>query len=189
MIAKQKRNIKKLLSQFRKNCSVLKIGSVNDRQEASGFTLIELMIIVGIIAIMVSIILTMAIAGARDKAAVVSYKTSMQSLRTSIELCLVGGDSPSIVAGDNEEGNPICFTDDVPPVAANESKFPAMRNKCNDYSSLRYQVTKMSDPAVKWKLTTVKANAPHDDWDCRGCQAVCDTNDCVFTPKLAGDCY
>lgn len=162
---------------------------LNKRQKAKGFTLIELMIVVGIIAIVVSIILTMAITRARDKAAVVSYKTSMQSLRTSIELCLVGGGQPSMDLGRNKEGEPICYTDDTLLVAANGSEFPAMRNKCNDYSNLRYAITKSLDPTVKWKLSTTVASGTGDNWDCRGCHAVCDTNECIFTPKTTGDCY
>lgn len=154
-----------------------------------GFTLIELMIIVGIIALMVAIILTMAIARARDKAAVVSYKTSMQSLRTAVELCVVGGNQPSMITGENEEGKNVCFTDNVPPVAANDSKFPVMRNKCNDYGNLRYAIVPVSDPTIRWRVSTVTASGTGDDWDCRGCHAECDTNDCVFTPKSPGDCF
>ena len=119
-----------------------------------GFTLIELMIIVGIIGLLAVIILALWAISAQNKAAINSYKTSMESVRTAIEMCLGSGGTVL----DNPPGSSICNPD-------NGTKYPTLSSKCGNISQF---VTTGGES--NWAVTT---NA-----GCKNCRLICNVEGC-----------
>ena len=128
-----------------------------------GFTLVELMVIVAIIGLLVSITMTMWVISAVNKAAVNSYKTSMRSLQTAMEICNeTGGTAVSGFPGDS-----ICGGDE---------KYPKITPKCgSDFQCI------VSGTGNDWTVTTDKS--------CRGCKISCTVERCSYIETDPGDCY
>ncbi len=126
------------------------------------FTLVELMIIVGIIALLAVIILAGWAISSQNKAAVNGYKTSMQGARAAMEMC--AGAGAEIQPG--RSGNQIC-------ALFGESVYPAFSPKCNSETPY-FSINGSGD---NWEVTTT-VNSGGDAWDCRGCRLICDVNGC-----------
>lgn len=131
-------------------------------QKHKAFTLIELLVIVGIISLLMIILLANWASSSQRKAAINSYKTSMQSVRTAIENCAVGG---GIAIGDIFPGSSIC---------GDSSVYPKLSEKCNDASELRFRV---AGGINDWQMTTVSSSG--GSWECGGCRLVCDVESCA----------
>lgn len=120
-----------------------------------GFTLIELLIIVAIIGLLASIILVAWGISAQNKAAIASYKTSMDSVRAAAEMCTGAGGTaiPGVTNG------PICNPD-------NNTKYPVISSKCG---ISEFGVSNGGSEGI-WMVTT--------DADCRGCKLECTVTGC-----------
>ncbi|MDX9855385.1 MAG: prepilin-type N-terminal cleavage/methylation domain-containing protein [Parcubacteria group bacterium] len=123
------------------------------------FTIIEILIIVLIIGLLASIILAMGIARGRDRAAINSYKTTMNSVKTAMEIC---GENIA-VGGGISPGSQICS-----PGVYESLRYPDMEDaKCGDDFTFSAAVDGDGD----WAVST--------DQDCKGCRLVCDIYGCV----------
>lgn len=120
------------------------------------FTLIELMIIVGIIGILAAVILTLWGISAQSKAAISGYKTSMDSVRAAVEMC-TGAGGTAIPGAPN---GPICDPD-------NNTKYPTISSKCGISG---FGVSDGGSEGA-WMVTT--------DTDCKGCRLECALTGCT----------
>lgn len=128
------------------------------------FTFIEVMIIVTIIGLLASIILALWAVSAQNKAAINGYKTSMQSVRTAVEMCRISGGS--IVTGAQAEAD-ICN----PGI---NSKYPSFSAKCGTAPYFCGSV----DAQGLWHITNYSDAGCSSLWDCRGCRLDCSTEKC-----------
>lgn len=131
-----------------------------------GFTLIELMVIVAIIGLLMAIVLAIWAISAQNKAAINGYKTSMNSVRTAMELCVGGGDAYS----GGQKSAPICNPD-------NGSKYPSFSSKCGN--DPYFCATGSGD---NWAITTRTDSSCVTPWDCRGCRLICNVVACSPAP-------
>ena len=131
-----------------------------------GFTLIELLIVIAIIGILTSILLV-NITSSRNSAIVSAMKTTMQSVRTGLEMC--SGTGGTIIAGVRNVGSIVCVgqTYTYPPVA----------ESC-------LAINYIASPGVgegDFSITTTGT--------CGGCRLVCDIDGCtVGAEDSTGDC-
>ncbi len=131
-----------------------------------GYTLIEILIVVAIIGILVGII-AYSLSSAQKRAVVTSYKTTMQSVRTAIEIC--AGTGGTLIAGTRLVGDPIC--------AGGSETYAVPAEKC---THLSYIVTNGATES-SWSVTTSGL--------CGGCRIVCDAEKCVAAAEAApGEC-
>lgn len=136
-----------------------------------GFTLIELMVIVGAIALLATIVLGITISKGQKKAVISSYKTSMQSLRRGMELCK-----------DYFKGLPPQTVTAAPlsQICGSSERFPSITTKCHEeVMNFRYTI----GTGGAWAFTS--SNSSGAPIDCRGCQLICDENECVPTAGSA----
>jgi type IV pilus assembly protein PilA len=131
----------------------------NKIKNKKGFTLIEILLIVAIIGILATIILVSGISRGRDRAAINSYKTTMNSVKTAMEIC--GGNITQ--GGGLGSGTNICG-----PGVYESIKYPDMKDaKCgNDFT-----FSAAVDGDGDWIVST--------DQDCKGCRLICDIYGCV----------
>ena len=144
---------------------------MNEINPKKGFTLIELLITIGIIGILTTIVLALWALSSQNKAAIVSYKSSMKSLQTAVELCV--GTGGSAVSG--EPGFQIC---------SGEEKFPELPPKCNSnkpYFSL-------SGTTDDWSINVVNGQGSNEIWNCKGCRIDCNVDGCQEATS-PGKCY
>ncbi len=118
------------------------------------FTLIEVLVIVFIIGLLATVILVLGIMMARDKAAIGSYRTTMNSLRTATEMCV--GSGKTLITGVRDVGEPICN--------GTSESYPNLSEKCGE---MQYQV---SGGANNWSITTTNS--------CKGCTVICTVDEC-----------
>lgn len=135
-------------------------------QSKKGFTLIEIMIIVAIIGFLATIILVAWSISAQNKAAISGYKTSMDSARTAMEMCV--GSGGSYLGG--QKGAQICDP-------SSGSKYPELSLKCGN--APHFCVTGSGD---NWVITTSADSSCSVPWDCRGCRLICDIHSCSPAP-------
>lgn len=116
----------------------------------TGFTLIELLIIVAIIGLLASIILVAWGISAQNKAAIASYKTSMDSVRAAAEMC--AGAGGTVIPGAPD--SPVCNPD-------NNTNYPTISSRCGVSG---FGVSDGGSESA-WMVTT--------DADCKGCKLEC----------------
>lgn len=134
-----------------------------------GFTLIELLVVILIIGILASVLLVMWRNGVIKRAAVSSYKTTMKSVQTAVELCAGTGDTPSSGA----QGDKICSIGD--------ERYPDMSNlKCGGTDVGGFVIT--YDNPTTWRVTTTTAEG------CRGCRLSCTSEKCDIIEDPLGSC-
>lgn len=131
------------------------------------FTLIELLVIVAIIGLLLAFILVSWARESQRRAAIVSYKSTMQSLRTAMEGCAIG---IGFQTGTFVPGSSIC---------GGSETFPAMSAKCNGVAP-SFMV---GGPAAAWQFTT---SSDGSGWDCQGCRLICSGDNC--TEAVPGSC-
>jgi prepilin-type N-terminal cleavage/methylation domain-containing protein len=126
-----------------------------------GFTLIELLIVIAIIGIL-SVIVLSSITSSRDRAAINSMKTTMQSVRTALEMC-TGTGSGTLISGTHNSGSLIC--------SGEMETYPQLPQSCG---SLLYVTSAGSGPH-DWNVTT-------NDY-CRGCRIECTVEGCQMADE------
>lgn len=132
------------------------------------FTLIELMIIVGIIGLLASIILVVWAISAQNKAAISSYKTSMDSIRAAVEMCT--GEGGTAMSG--APGARICdYNKDGTPDGS--ELYPILSSKCGNISQFN-----TIGGEGNWAVTT--------NTGCRDCLLFCTVTGCI--EAQAGTC-
>ncbi len=127
----------------------------------NGFTLIELLIVIAIIGILASIVL-ISLSSSRESALVASYKTTVVSLRTNLEIC-AGTGGGTLHSGTRLPGENICNSIDT-------EVYPILPDACSASSYI------VAGTGYNWSITT---NA-----DCGGCRLICDVDKCTEV----GDC-
>ncbi len=131
-----------------------------------GFTLIELLIVIAIIGILAVIVLG-SVLKPKDRAMVNSMKTTVQSVRTAMELC--AGTGGSIINGARSVGEVVC--------SGEIYTYPIVSDKCQN---LNYVVSVGSGDA-NWLVTTTGT--------CGGCRLLCDVDSCSAAAEDSpGDC-
>ncbi|MCX6765715.1 MAG: prepilin-type N-terminal cleavage/methylation domain-containing protein [Candidatus Moranbacteria bacterium] len=123
-------------------------------KKEKGFTLIELMIIIAIIGLLTAIILALWASSAQNKAAINGYKTSMDSVRTAVEMCIGSGGT----AGSGAPGTGIICN-------SGSEKYPTLSAKCGSIT----QFVIGSDYSG-WAVTTNN--------NCRDCRLICNVEKC-----------
>ncbi len=128
------------------------------------FTLSELMIIIAIIGVLAVILIVTWAISAQDRAAINSYKTSMESVKTAAEMCRI---SNGLIVSGSQAGTDICS----PSI---NSKYPTPSNKCG---SAPY-FCGYTDSQGRWHITTYSDSSCSSYWNCRGCRLDCWTEGC-----------
>ncbi len=131
-------------------------------RENKGFTLIELLIVIAIIGILASIVLV-NVSKSRERAVIASYKSTMVSTRTALELC--AGTGGTLYTGTRNPGDDVCASGD-------NTTYAALPTAC---SAVAYQITANG---YDWVLTT--------DTTCGGCRLSCTVDGC---DAVEGNCY
>lgn len=131
-----------------------------------GFTLIELLIVVAIIGILASIVLVAMMSAARNKAAVNSYKTSVDSVRAGAEICYQSG---ATINSNVAPGGSLC--------SAGSTTYPTITDRCGGVGNF----VANNPSSVDWEVTTESG--------CRGCRLLCNTEGCSQIEDSPGDCY
>jgi len=133
-------------------------------ENKKAFTVIEILLIICIIGILATIILASGMVSGRDKAAINSYKTSMNSVRTAMEMC---GDGNRVFANGMLNGSQICI------VGESSSVYPKVKG-CGDLTF------SAGDPGggFEWMVTTSS--------DCKGCRLICTIEKCE--PSASSNC-
>jgi len=126
------------------------------------FTLIEILLIVAIIGILASIMLVLWGSSARDKAAINAYWTSMDSVRSAVEICTGAGRGTAMPGA---PGARICDYNNDGTADGNEL-YPILNPRCNNISQFI-----AGGGEGNWIVTT--------DADCKGCQLTCTVTGCV----------
>ena len=144
---------------------------MNEIRQKNGYTLVELLITIGIIGILTTIVLALWVLSSQNKAAIVSYKSSMKSLQTAVELCV--GTGGSAVSG--EPGFQIC---------SGEEKFPELPPKCNSNKPYFSLIGTTDD----WSINVVNGQGSNEIWNCKGCRIVCNVDGCQEATS-PGKCY
>lgn len=135
------------------------------------FTFIEVMIIVTIIGLLASVILTLWAASAQNKAAINGYKTSMQSVRTAVEMCTGAGGG---TAQNGSPTNPIC--------SSGSEVYPLLPAKCG--GTPYFCVT---GGEGDWQVTTATGADCTTAWECRNCRLICNAEGCAEAPGTECD--
>lgn len=143
-----------------------------------GFTLIEILVIVAIIGTLVAIIIAMWAISAKNKAAVNSYKSSMKSVQTALELC--AGTGGAILTGGRSPDQIIC--------AGGSEVYPQLSPKCNSATPFFY-ASQSSPGSNDWTITTTEDSGGITGWYCQGCRMVCTVEECIYFEESEGDCY
>ena len=148
------------------------------KTKKSGFTLIELMIIVGIIGLLAVIAIVSWASSAQKKAAVSSYKTTMNSVTTAVEMCVGTGGS---IYASKHQLDPICN--------GVSSAYPEITAKCGDTANLHFCA---SGSPSNWTITT--STDPNDcsstmGWYCKGCRVICSASGCTKDEQTPGACF
>lgn len=139
---------------------------MKNNKNKKGFTLIEILMILAIVGILASIILTMGISRGRDRAAINSYKTTMNSVKTAVELC---GDNNRIFLSNITSRSPIC-------ISGTSMVYPEL-GKCGEGVFTLSEVE--GDPNIKWVVTSEP---------CKGCQIYCTIEGCQATVATEDVC-
>jgi type IV pilus assembly protein PilA len=126
-----------------------------------GFTLIELLVIVAIISILATLILVVS-ANKRDRAAIKSYLSNLQNIRTAMQVCFTGS-----VANNGNPGDPIC---------SGSAKYPDLPKACG-FENPNFRINDAS--AERWNFSIMEGT---DFADCKGCiVSSCNADSCVLS--------
>lgn len=120
--------------------------------------MVEILVIISIIIILVTIIL-IRVDESRKRAAIGSYKTTLNSVRTALEACSVSGREIS----SGGAGEAICGGSEV---------YPKITTKCGEISNFVIVGT-----GTSWQMTTASS--------CLDCRLICDEEKCE---AVAGSC-
>lgn len=156
MIAVFGKHIKLLCSQFIK-------FDMKYLFQKKGFTLIEILLVIAIIGILAAIILITWGSTSRDKATISSYKASMDSLQTAMEICSQGAG----LISSGSTGDSICGGLEI---------YPQLPPECG--AGIQFQ---FSGTQENWAVTTNQA--------CNGCRLSCNVVECVEIEDTSGDCF
>ncbi|TAK95036.1 type II secretion system protein [Patescibacteria group bacterium] len=128
-------------------------------KQKAGFTLVEILMVVALIGILSTIVLVM-VSKSRDRAAIKSYLSAMQSLRTGVEICFTG--STPISSG--KAGDAVC---------AGKELYPAISNSCG---ASEQPIFVVSGSANYWTVESLKSDG--SQWSCKDCAIACNINQC-----------
>jgi len=143
-----------------------------------GFTIIEILIVVSIIGVLAAVILALWSISARNRAAVASYKTTMKSVQTAVELCAGTGGSP--LSG--MPGVEICDTNGDGSISAadyDKEAYPLIDSRCSNTGNFFISYDVPGNPTT-WRVTTENS--------CRGCRLSCNSSYCSPIENPAGSC-
>lgn len=127
-------------------------------KEKRAFTVIEILLIVFIIGLLAAIVLVRSVSG-KNKAAINSYKTTMNSVKTAMELCGEGNINTGLHDGNGTIK--VCVN------GHDEVFYPKMEAGCGvevfEFSS--------ADPGLNnWAVSTTQ--------ECKGCRIICSVDGC-----------
>lgn len=145
----------------------ININRKNLFAERQGFTLIEILLIVAIIGILAVIIMVIGSQSGRNRAAINSYKTTMNSVKTALEIC---GDGNINTLGGGEGSN-VCN-----PGLFSDLKYPEIDARCG-VENFTFIV---GFDAEGWVVATDEA--------CKGCKIGCNIKGCRALTGFEDEC-
>lgn len=145
---------------------------IKKSKHKKAFTLIELLIIVAIIALLATIAIISWAISAQKKAAISSYKTSMNSVSTAVEMCV--GTGGTVQGNGGTPSGTIC----------DQSSYPTITAKCGEAPYFC-----VSGTATNWEVTTATSSDCNTPWYCKGCNLVCSVSGCEKHEENPGDCF